>query len=175
MRRPFLYSLVAIALAAIAFVVSLGIGLPFEMRAAIIALVGVGVLVIGYIRYLSAKRTERTFASVGVVEDLPPIITPGDDLDQRWDEYRFEAIVIGVVADANGCTEEEAINQLRDGSWTDDPIAAAYFSRQPPPNLGSTRSWWSSIFRQPPDRTTQRRHAASEIATLIGLDEGDRG
>lgn len=169
MSRTSAFGLLALLLAASAAALVLVPGLALEVDTLLLAGVGAIVLAVGYERYLQAKRTERSTFDVEDVDHRPPILTPGDTLDDRWDDYRFEAIAATVLVSARGCTRAEADDLLETGAWTDDPVAAAYFSEVVEAPRQRTRPWLPLGLRRA-DRTTQRVHAVAALADLAGVD-----
>ncbi len=131
-----------------------------------LALVGLVMVILGYVRYRRAKANERSRYEPDTLEEYPPIATPGDTFDKTWEHHRFELAAIRTLVRSTGCSETEAEQMLHDASWTDDPFAAAYFS---PYELRSefeeTRVWRRILLGQSP--VSRRARAVDEIATLI--------
>ncbi|OIB58080.1 DUF7269 family protein [Natrialba sp. SSL1] len=86
-------------------------------------------------------RMSRTGQTKGRPESVPPTPTPGRDfervLDRRWptvllparsDRMRaqFRQAVVRTLVRTTGCAAEAARGQLERGTWTDDPVAAAF-------------------------------------------------
>lgn len=130
--------------------------LPFNLLVAELAALGAVGLAIWVVRtrYRAAER--RT-----VVPDVElPLATPtpGDDVDDLIYQLtqlgegriehrerifeRMEEIATTVLMEQQNCSEEAAKQQLRDGTWTDDALAAAYFD----PSRSADGS--SSLFEQ---------------------------
>lgn len=170
MNRVPYFGLLAIALAAIGIGMWLFPGISVQLDTLVIALVGVIILMVGYHRYMQARRSERVQAAVGDVEERPPIHTPGDTLDRGWDDYRFEAVATSTVALNMNCTEEEALELLASGEWTDDPVAASYFSRTKPPIRRIP--FLEDLLSDRPKRDP-RHQAAIELARLADIDGRD--
>lgn len=63
--------------------------------------------------------------------DLPPRRTRGSEPTRRLLRDRLEAAATAALV-REGLDREEARARLRDGSWTDDPRAAAFFRGDPP-------------------------------------------
>lgn len=172
MRAETIYGLLAIVLSGVALAIVFMEGLPLEARIGVLGLVGAVVLIIGYERYLRAKRTDRQSIAVESVEEPPPVTTPGDRFEDGWDTYRFESLAIAAVADSQGCSHERAKQLLKDGEWTDDPYAAAYFSSDAMARLTSDDGWLP-IKRRGPTPEQLRRHAVIELADATGVEVGD--
>lgn len=172
MRPETIYGLLAIVLSGVTLAIVFMEGLPLEARIGVLGLVGAVVLLISYERYLRAKRTERQSIGVEGVEESPPVTTPGDRFEDGWDAYRFESLAIAAVADSQGCTQEHAKQLLKDGDWTDDPYAAAYFSSDAAARL-SPDDGWLSIMNRGPTPEQLRRRAVIELAEATGVEVGD--
>ena len=94
-----------------------------------------------------AESIDRTLERSAVLE------TASTDRRRSYHQYRarrrVREIVIAVLADRRGLTREEAADRTRDGSWTDDPRAAAYLAGHVEPPLRiRLRDWahgdWTS-------------------------------
>ncbi|MFW5938940.1 MAG: DUF7269 family protein [Halolamina sp.] len=95
---------------------------------------------------LARRRTAIQEAETGDPERRYEAPTPGDELREtlryarnrsrgrhrprhRIRERVAEA-AIGVLTDVEGCSEDEAREQIRTGEWTDDPIAAWFLGEE---------------------------------------------
>ena len=173
MSRRSAVGLVVLLLAAVGFTMAAVPSLALEIGTLAIAVVGVVTLLAGYERYQRVKRVERVQTAVGDVEDRPPVVTPGDRLDRRRDEYRIEALAAAVIAYHHGCSRQEALDLLETGEWTDDEVAAYYFDEtgRTPPRRALR---WMPVVGRVPDRLTQRDRAVHRLAELIGIEAGER-
>jgi len=89
------------------------------------------------------------------VERPTPAPAPGEPLEARLDSWRTSLPVVGrsarqavrerlrsaairTVAAERGVTEGEAAVAVSDGSWTDDPVAAAFLSAESDPGALGT-------------------------------------
>lgn len=110
-----------------------------------LAFVGVAILLQG-IRVVDIRRRNRPdeleTPDAEVQMELP---TPGDDVDsdlrfleteRRYDRERrrrirdrLYAAAVEAVERRRGCSTEEAKQAVEAGRWTDDPVAASFFSR----------------------------------------------
>jgi hypothetical protein len=95
-------------------------------------------------------------------EGIRPPIAPGD---RRRIEERLRRVAVETVVQRDGCAREAAAERVDDGSWTDDPVAAAFFAADPEGWIDRTRA--AARFRP------RARHAARTIVR-IG-DRGDHG
>lgn len=81
---------------------------------------------------------------------------------------RIRQTAVSVVANAENCSNGEANGRLNDGSWTDDPRAAAFFANRgvtTVPLRTRIRDWASGEAFQ-----RQARHAVSELERLASGD-----
>ncbi|WP_158059432.1 DUF7269 family protein [Halorussus halophilus] len=106
--------------------------------------------------------------------------TAGADVDSVLDEEevmagprnearsRIRKTAVSVVANAQDCSGGEANGRLNDGSWTDDPRAAAFFAERgvaDVPLRARIRDWASGeAFER------QARHAVAEMERLATTD-----
>lgn len=108
----------------------------------------------------------------------PTVRTPGDRVDAKLastagDEAgarrnvrdRFEAAAVRVLVRERNCSPERAREMLAEGTWTDDPTAAAYFTGEPPDS--PLWAWLRATVRREPIEQ-RRAERASEI--LFGGD-----
>lgn len=163
---------VAALLAGFLAVFQRGVAGLFDFSYAFVTLVGVLAAVQG-VRYASARRrTEHVSLDLGDPEERYVVDVPGAEVDDwlrrvdprsrggarfrnRLRERIREAAVERLVS-ARGHTPAEAEAALADGSWTDDPAAAAFLA----PSLGyplrtrlRVRLRGGSLFRHGVDRT----------------------
>lgn len=166
------FGYIAIVLAGLGLIMAVQPSLAVDVGAIAIAVTGVVILVVAYERYQRAKRTDRDQAELDAVEERTPLVTPGDRLDERWDEYRFEAAAAGTIAADRGISTADAINLLKTGEWTDDHLAAAYFSPTAVPRsrvtIGPIALPWRTS-----DPLTARSRAVRDLARRVGLSIGD--
>lgn len=171
MNRLLYFGVLTIALAGFGIAMWLFPDLTLQFDTAFIAVIGVIILAIGYHRYIRARGSERDQTDVANVEERPPVRTPGDILDESWDEYRFEEVATAVIAAKEGCTHEEAFERLSSGDWTDDRLASSYFGATgPTPPI--RRGFFGLI---PMEYTLQelRSHAIDELVEIMGLETTD--
>lgn len=108
----------------------------------------------------------------------PTVRTPGDRVDARLastagDEAgarsdvrdRFEAAAVTALVRQRNCSPEHAREMLAEGTWTDDPTAAAYFTGEPPDSL--LWAWLRAAVRREP---VEQRRAERASELLFGDD-----
>jgi hypothetical protein len=156
-------------------------GLPANQG--IVSLLGV-VLLLGALREVQRRRSnDRAYAETPDTEETIDLPTPGDDFDRRFDALGMTRYRVGererireevsdvaaeTVVRRRGLSPEDARRRLDEGTWTDDPYAAALFTGRPPAvgRLPKARE----ILRSEPAFKTRTRRAVDELA---GLAEGD--
>ena len=79
---------------------------------------------------------------------------------------RFTALATAVLTERDGCTREEASEQLAEGTWTEDDVAAALFTDD------DTDSRLRRLLTRRPSITASARHAVGELARPILGDVG---
>lgn len=140
-----------IGLAAIAIP---GITTPLPTGDTIVLLVG-GVLLLGALGQVQRRRhTEQTYAETPDAELAVDLPTPGDDLDRRLNRLKLtrfnEAarhrlrddvgdVAVETIQRRERCSAEAAEESLSEGTWTDDPFAAAFFTGLAPRASASDR------------------------------------
>lgn len=113
-----------------------------------VAIVGGLAGVFGVLVGLRRRDSRVRGAEPPVVEDAVDHPTPGDAFDEqlrgaagfgveaarhrRVSRDHLADVAITVLTATEGCTEAEAEQALAQGTWTDDPIAAACFADTPP-------------------------------------------
>lgn len=162
-------------------------GIVQDRIRALLGLVGVGVGIVLIRRWIDAdphgyRPTER--------ERVRPVGVPGDDLDEllRLREragsaeairfYRSQlreelrATAVDVLQTHRGYSETEARERLRDGSWTDDDVAASALRLDSGSGVGGE-------IRNPFSRSGRGEHPATQrarraIEALTRIAEGER-
>lgn len=80
---------------------------------------------------------------------------------------RLEPVAVDVVSRALNCAPATAAEKLDDGSWTDDPQAAAFFSGQRAAELrAEERGLFDSVLDRGPTRADLARRAILELSRL---------
>lgn len=118
---------------------------------------------------------ERSMATPTPGADLDRMLYELEHLRQGTTEYRerirnrLVEAAIDVIRQRDDCSREAAIEQLEEGSWTDDSVAAAYFRGQSlPPGtlLEQVREW----FGDESDYEHRIRRTVEAIADVAGLE-----
>jgi hypothetical protein len=159
-------------------------GLPGGRGA--LVLVGAAILLQG-VRVVNNRRRDRPeeleTPDAEVTLELP---TPGDDADadlrflaeeRRFDRERrrrirdrMYAAAVEAVARRRGCSEEAARTVVEDGTWTDDPHAAAFFTNIQ--ENGTLTDEIRYVIRNESVFARRARHAADAVHRLAV--EGER-
>lgn len=120
-----------------------GLSALFPANEVYLSVVGVGFALQTVTFVRSRMRTPYEQTETGdpeISQDLP---TPGDDFDELLAQAgatrqygnqretvreRLRRAAVDVVVRTEGVSREEAVARIDDGSWTDDPYAAAFFT-----------------------------------------------
>ncbi|MFB6150662.1 MAG: DUF58 domain-containing protein [Haloarculaceae archaeon] len=127
---------------ALAMMYGMGVELPFGWFA--VSLGGVLSILIGLLTVRDRLRSDVTETDVPDPELPPYSPPPGDDVDQALYEMielrhgltenreriedRVERAAIRLIRKRDDCSRTEAIAQLQSGEWTDNEVAAAFFT-----------------------------------------------
>jgi len=146
-------------------------------------------LVLGGVRELQRRRsTERTYAATPDTEQAVELPTPGDEFDRRIEgltglRYRAnqrnrlrEAVLEVAVTTLRrrlDYTDGEARAALREGTWTDDPFAAAFLSGRSL-DVGRLARARELLGRGTPFQHRARR-AVAELHRIAEGEEGEDG
>lgn len=120
-----------------------GVAAAISPTATVVTLIGVLGVIQG-IRYANARRDRRRLSTEpGEPERRAPAAVPGADLDERIARVaspapggyrdrrelreRIRGVAVEAVARDRDCSREAAEAAVDDGTWTDDPVAAAFF------------------------------------------------
>ena|GEM_PF-550419 len=171
---------VVLAVVGLAALVAPGLLGSLPTSRALVLLLGV-LLVLGGLRELQRRRaTDREYAETPDTEAVVELPTPGDEFDERFDRlsmtrYRMtererlreevEAVAEETLVRRRGLSPEEAREAMYEGTWTDDPYAAAVFSGQTPAvgRVQRVREYFSSR----PSFTRRTERVAAELAALV--------
>lgn len=133
-------------------------------------LLGFGMIFLGFIRAYRGRHRHRQAFDPGDPEALGDVAPLGTGLDAAWDDFRFETIAIQIITRTEGCSDAEARRQLEAGTWTDDAVAAAYFTAEglPERELSAERAqeWLADA------TAIQRTRALEALAERARLDTG---
>lgn len=178
------------ALGAVAVVVGVATALAPAL-AGVVPVPAVPVSVVGGVAGLFAllvglRRRTTTIQGVEppVVEESTAFDTPGSSFDARLDamdgigvgaaRHRREGrehlvdVAVAVLESTDGLDEAAAETALAAGTWTDDPLAAAYFADSPP-RVGLRGALAGYLSRHP----RRRRELAHAVAALQARLEGE--
>ncbi|WP_434522856.1 DUF7269 family protein [Halorubrum sp. AS12] len=123
-----------------------GVAAAISPTSTVVTLIGVLGVVQG-IRYANARRDRRRLPTdPGEPERREPAGVPGAALDERIARVaspgpggyrdrrdlrdRVREVAVDAVARDRNCSREAAEATVGDGTWTDDPVAAAFFDAQ---------------------------------------------
>ncbi len=123
------------------FVPGVATTIPFNLLVADVA--SLGALILGFWVIRTRYRTTLTQTVVPDVEYQLLTPTPGDEIDnliyrmtmlregtiqiREQIHERIENVAATVIANRHGCSHEDAIALLNDGSWTENDLAASFF------------------------------------------------
>lgn len=119
---------------------------------------------------LDAEDAATTGVAVGsgfdrTVRESLAAVAEGADRDAVRTDLR--SLAVAVVAHAEGCPRREARQRVTDGTWTDDPVAAAYLAD------GSAGSLGRRLLARLRPQATRRRRIARTVAVIESrLDRG---
>lgn len=145
-RRLLLAAGVVAVVLGLALVAVPGLAGGVAVSRVLVYVIGVIALLVALARIQRRRKSERTQTTTPEPETPTGLPRPGSDVDTRIRnlrrltgsgrveserqelDARLEELAVRVVARREDLTREEARSRLVDGSWTDDPLAAAYFS-----------------------------------------------
>lgn len=180
------YAAVGVALVALGLGLVVAPGLaPFALDAWAVALVGVVALLLGVNRVRDRRRTPIDAEELPEIERAQELPRPGEEFDAAVDggdldalrshsarkrvRERLEAAAVDALVRHRDLDEAAAREALSEGTWTDDPWAAAQFAGGFPD--------WTPLRVRLLGWTTRRRHArratrtADEIARIAGVGD----
>lgn len=141
--RPLVVGGVAAVAVGLLAALDRGIASAISPSSVVVTLLGVLGVVQG-VRYANARRDRRRLLTEpGEPERRAPAAVPGADLDERIARVaspapggyrdrrnlrdRVHQVAVDAVARDRNCSREAAKTAVDDGTWTDDPTAAAFF------------------------------------------------
>jgi hypothetical protein len=179
-------SALGVAFVAVGFAMLFVPGLAglFNANEVFLTLVGLG-FVLQTVRVVNARREtpyeQGETADPEVAQELP---TPGDEFDDLLEDAaavrysaherdavreRLYAAAVSVVVRTEGLSREQAAQRLEDGSWTNDPYAAAFFTGE----IGDTSLLQRvSLFDR--SRSQFERWSTAAAREIVEQSEGDR-
>lgn len=155
----------------------------FGVGDVVVTAVGVTVFLYAGVVLVGRARTDRPTGSPVDPESLPDGPVPGDAFDdllavaggstavagerRRRLHRRIERAAIAAIRRHSDCTESEARERLDSGDWTDDPLAAVYFTDGvvPMSEVSLRRRAHVTLTGTEPEILAAQR-AAEEVATL---------
>jgi hypothetical protein len=156
---------------------------PLPTTDPVVLILGI-VLLLGGARELQRRRsTSVEYAETPDTELAVELPTPGDEYDARFERLTLTRyneleqkrlrddtgdVVRRVIQRRERCSAEAAQRAMDEGTWTDDPFAAAFFTRRAPDagRLSRARELLSSA---PPFR----QRAVRAVEAAYRLAEGD--
>lgn len=142
-------------------------------------------LVLGGVREVWRRReTDPAYAETADTEEPVELSTPGAAFDRRLDRltsvlyrgnvrHRVRDEVRDAAVDTLrrrfDYTEAEASRALREGTWTDDPFAASFFSHRPP-DVGAV-SRMRELARSGTTFQHRARRAIEELHRLVDSED----
>lgn len=177
-----------VGLGLLAFALGVGVMLapellPLSIDRALVYLLGI-VAFIGAYRTVVARRREGIHrAETPDPEVATPMPIPGEDVNAvigsafegHW-YYQRSGLVeaaVAVLTRYGGLSEPEARARIEDGTWTEDPFAAAHLGEDVPPV--PVVSHLRRITRFESGYATGRRRTIAEIAAIAGLSPDVEG
>lgn len=141
------------------------------------------VLLLGAVREIHRRRqTTFDYTETSDTELTLELPTPGDELDRdlsrvtvtRFNQVQrqhirdeIRAVAVETIERRERCSEEVAESMLQDGTWTDDPFAASFFTRRPP-RITRRKRLRELLSSTPPFK----RRAVAAIEAVHRLAEG---
>lgn len=145
----------------------------------LLGILGVGMILLGLARLQRARSVSRPERRTGTPERIIQVASPGGEVDTQMasfdrprkeyevtlnalDDRLFRAAT-QVIKRERACGDEEAAKAIRTGDWTDDPVAAGYFSTETHEVIPTD---WRERFRLEvaPDRVRRDRLARTMVA-----------
>lgn len=174
----------AVAVLGLAALAWPGLATPLPASETVVVIVG-GLLVLGAVSQFQRRRhAEIERADTPDVEASIDLPTPGDEFDRRLNalpamrharserEHLRDAVgdaAVETIRRRERCSREEAAAILREGDWTDDPVAASFFTRRPARR--SLRGRIRSRLRPEPSFRRKLRRAVAELNALPEDDD----
>lgn len=169
-RYYYLAGVALLAIAVVELVAPNTLGLPFGDATAVV--LGVGVLL--YALTIFQRRREQAVTRAGTpdVELTRPTTVPGESLSAVLNSFPevsvsrradirdgFEQVAIAVLSRYGDRSESAAVAAVREGTWTDDPVAADYLADRE--RRGSLRERLRSLVGREPTVDPQARTVES--------------
>jgi len=186
---------IAVAIAGIAMVFDPGLAGFVPSSRLLVIIAGVLILFQGVRVTRARRRTEFPEAETPDFEASLRVPTPGDDIDESLEGIRvvsfkdtrgrssaqseayrlLRSVAIETLTQRMGCSEEEAIEMLEAGTWTDDPHAAAFFGADRDPGMVSVLDALRRVGQAETKFRREFRHATYALQRIAdGEGEGVR-
>ena len=151
---------------------------PIGLGEWVVSAIGVIALLQGLRTVQARRRTDVTQTELPTPERPQEFPTPGEEIDaaiasgpvrfgrdgRRFRE-RLERAAVDALVLEEGLTEAEAREALENGTWTDDPLAAAHFAKAVP----DWAPWYVRV--RATVRRDHRRRARRAVAEIGRIGE----
>lgn len=178
---------IALAIAGLAMVVDPSLARSVPGPRLLVAGAGVVILFQGVRIVRARRRTEFPEAETPNFEASLRVPTPGDEIDASLAETRvvsftdtigrssaeresyqtLRSVAIDTITHRMGCSEEEAVEMLEDGTWTEDPTAAAFFGADHDSRRISLMDTLRRVSKSEMQFERQFRHATEALNRLV--------
>lgn len=186
MNRLELLGVVGLVAAGLGVVMVVAPGLAADVGRGepVIVLVGLLAVVQGVRAAVDRRRAEVSAAETGDPETPPELPTPGDDFDERLARVgtyhprttserreirdRLAEVAVAALTRRERCSAAAAREMLREGTWTDDPVAVAFFSERGRRTLPLREQLASIVQGRRFDRDARRA-----VAAIVAIEEDE--
>lgn len=158
--------------------------LALNIGRAVVVLLGTVALLQAFGAVQKRRNTEPQQAATPTPEFRIPVQTPGQSMNEAFGQfigkphpnYRYstaeglKAAVVAVLTRYRDITESEARKRIERGSWTDDPVAAAFFTEESDQDQSVSRrvrGFWGSNGQQ----GQELPRTVDAIAEIAGADD----
>lgn len=185
MNRLELLGVAGLAAASLGVVMVLAPGLAADVGRGrpVIVLVGLLAVVQGVRAAVERRRAEVSAAETDDPETPPDLPAPGEDFDERLARVgtyhprttserreirdRLAEAAVAALTRRERCSEAAAREQLREGTWTDDSVAAAFFAERGRRTLPLREQLATILQGRRFDRDARRA-----VAAIVTMEEG---
>lgn len=185
---------IAVAVAGIAMVVDPALASYVPTTQVFVLVAGVLILFQGVRIVRGRRRTEFSEAETPDLEASLRVPTPGDDIDETLESvkvvtfkdtmgrsmsqnevYRdLRSVAIETISQRMNCSEDEAVEMLHEGTWTDDQNAVAFFGADKNPEQVSLLDTLRGIGNVETSFQRDYRHAAYALCRLAEGEDDRR-
>ncbi|MFD1586109.1 hypothetical protein ACFR9U_03880 [Halorientalis brevis] len=147
----------------------------------VLAAVAVVALGAGVLTGLERSVTSTASGRLPTPDGRPGVRTPGDGFDHQLANLsagdgadrdalhaRLEAVALGVLVERRDWSRDTARARLKEGEWTDDPQATAFFRRDP----ASLRDRVRTVLTGEPTAARRARRVVDELAVIREDESG---